>query len=197
MGIIELILLAIALAMDAFAVAICKGISSKQSPLKTGLVCGIWFGFFQALMPFLGWLLSSLVVDYVDRFSAYIAFALLTFLGIKMIAGAIGECKCGCEKADNKEEQKNASLAFGVMLTFAVATSIDALAAGVSFATMKANVVIAVSLIGVITFLFSFFGSFLGVKLGNKFRAKAEIFGGVILVALGLKILIEHFIQIL
>ena len=195
MSVWELILLAVALAMDAFAVAICKGIASDENPVKTGLVCGIWFGLFQALMPFIGWLLGSLVADYVDKFSSYIAFCLLAVLGVKMIIEAVNDSK-NTQPLTEEERQKNGSLSFKVMLIFAIATSIDALSAGISFATLKANVVIAVLSIGIITFLLSFFGSAMGVKLGEKFRTKAEIFGGIILIAMGLKILIEHLIAI-
>ena len=202
MQIIDLLFLAVALSMDAFAVSICKGLASKESHMKTGLVCGIWFGAFQALMPALGWLLGSSVAGYVNKYSAYIAFVLLAFLGIKMIVEAIKEyleekksaeegiCCC-CE-----QNEKNASLGFKVMLVFAIATSIDALAAGLSFAAMEANILIAVTFIGVTTFLFSFIGSALGAKIGGKFRYKAEIAGGIILIGIGLKILIEHLISL-
>jgi putative Mn2+ efflux pump MntP len=202
MTVIDLLFLAVALSMDAFAVSICKGLASKEGHIKTGLVCGIWFGFFQALMPALGWLLGSSVAEYVNKYSAYIAFVLLAFLGIKMIveaakeyieaknSAAEGICSC-CPK-----DEKNASLGFKVMLVFAIATSIDALAAGLSFAAMEANILIAVSFIGVTTFLFSFVGSALGAKIGGKFQYKAEIAGGVILLAIGAKILIEHLIEL-
>ena len=133
----ELLLLSIALASDAFAVSVCKGLSSRKDFLKTGLVCGLWFGAFQALMPFLGWLLGSTVSGLVSKFSAYIAFALLAFLGIKMIIEAIKEGKEEClltEAEKLEEETKNASLSFRIMLAFAIATSIDALAAGLTFA---------------------------------------------------------------
>ena len=190
----ELLLLAVALAMDAFAVSICKGLASKENYIKTGLVCGAWFGIFQALMPFLGWLLASLVADYVESISAYIAFILLVFLGVKMIVEAVKEgdsCPC-CE-----ETEKNASLSPRVMLGFAIATSIDAMAAGVTLAvSAEKRVALALSLIGGITFLFCFIGAAIGAKVGERFRSKAEIVGGVILVALGAKILIEHLITV-
>ena len=200
---IDLLFLAIALSMDAFAVSICKGLASKEGHIKTGLVCGIWFGLFQALMPALGWLLGSSVAGYVDKYSAYIAFVLLAFLGIKMMVEAIKEYLedkrlaseriCNCSSKDDK----NASLGFKVMLVFAIATSIDALAAGLSFAAMEANILIAVSFIGVTTFLFSFVGSALGAKIGGKFQYKAEIAGGIILICIGAKILIEHIIELI
>ena len=203
MTVFDLLFLAVALSMDAFAVSICKGLASKAGHIKTGLVCGIWFGAFQALMPTLGWLLGSTVAEYVDKYSAYIAFALLAFLGGKMMIEAIKECLedkkassegiCRCCEND----EKNASLGFKVMLVFAIATSIDALAAGLSFAAMEANIFIAVSFIGVTTFLFSFVGSALGSKIGERFKYKAEIAGGVILIAIGAKILIEHLWELI
>ena len=194
MSVWEILLLAFALAMDAFAVSICKGLATKENYLKTGLVCGVWFGFFQALMPFLGWLLGSFVAGYVQRFSAYIAFGLLAFLGIKMIAEARRECACCC--CSEEEAQKNASLGARTMLAFAVATSIDALAAGVTFAAMNVNVILAISMIGVTTFLCSFIGAALGAKIGEKWKYGAELAGGIILILIGLKILVEHLITL-
>ena len=196
MQIWELLLLSAALATDAFAISICKGLASKGSYLKTGLVCGIWFGAFQALMPFLGWLLASIVAGYVESISAYIAFALLSFLGIKMIREATGECECCEESAEDAE--KNASLAPRIMLVFAIATSIDAMAAGVTFAAIQEKrVALAFALIGTITFLFSFIGAAIGAKVGSKWKKKAEIAGGIALIGLGLKILIEYLVTLL
>ncbi len=195
----ELLLLSLALASDAFAVSICKGLSSRKDFLKTGLVCGLWFGVFQALMPFLGWLMGSTVSGLVSKFSAYIAFVLLAFLGIKMIVEAVKESKEDClltEAEKLEEEKKNASLSFRVMLAFAIATSIDALAAGLTFAVCCVNIALAISLIGIITFVCSFIGSAVGAKIGGKFKEKAQIAGGVILLAIGLKILIEHLITL-
>jgi len=201
MDIWELLIIAVALATDAFAVSICKGLATKESYIKTGLACGLWFGFFQALMPFLGWLLGSTVASYIESIAPYLAFALLAFLGIKMIIEAVGEMReakkaaaegiCAC--ALNAE--KNASLGFRVMLMFAIATSIDALAAGLSFAAMGANIWIAISLIGIITFITSFIGAAVGAKIGAKFSGKAEFVGGIVLLAIGLKILIESFVK--
>ncbi len=196
-----LLTMAVALAMDAFAVSICKGLASAGSYIKTGLACGIWFGVFQGLMPFIGWLLGSTVSSYIEGYSAYIAFALLAFLGGKMLYEAISEareakrsaaegvCTCG------ENAEKNASLAPKVMLMFAIATSIDALAAGLSLAAMNANIIIAVIFIAVVTFLFSFIGAAAGARIGSKFSTKAQIAGGVVLICLGAKILIEHFIK--
>jgi len=195
----ELLLLSLALASDAFAVSICKGLSSRKDFLKTGLVCGLWFGVFQALMPFLGWLMGSTVSGLVSKFSAYIAFVLLAFLGIKMIVEAVKESKEDClltEAEKLEEEKKNASLSFRIMLAFAIATSIDALAAGLTFAVCCVNILLAVSLIGIITFICSFIGAAVGARIGGKFKEKAQIAGGVILLAIGLKILIEHLITL-
>lgn len=191
MKIYELVFLAIALAMDAFAVSICKGVSFKKSYIKTGVVCGIWFGFFQALMPFIGWLLGQTVIEYIEAFSPYIAFGLLAFLGIKMIKEAFESRNetCPCQ-----EKQEDSSLGFKVMFVFAIATSIDALAAGLTLSAVNANIYIAILLIGVITFAFSFIGSIIGAKLGTKYQFKAELAGGIILILLGLKVLIEQII---
>lgn len=200
MSLWELIAIAVALAADAFAVSICKGLATKEKYIKTGLACGIWFGFFQALMPFLGWLLGSAFAAYVDSIAPYIAFALLAFLGIKMIVEAIKEIKEAKQAAAEGiclccQNEKNASLLPATMFAFAIATSIDALAAGVSFAAMNANVWIAVSLIGVITFICSFIGAALGAKVGGKFSGKAELAGGIVLLAIGVKILIEGILK--
>lgn len=195
MEIWELVLLAVALSMDAFAVSICKGLSSRSGYIKTGLACGIWFGLFQALMPFLGWLLASLVAGYVESISAYIAFALLTFLGVKMILESREECEC-C-KEDAGEAEKNASLCPRIMLVFAIATSIDAMAAGVTFAvTQEKRVALALAFIGLTTFLFCFVGAAIGAKVGEKWKQKAEVAGGIVLIGLGLKILIEYLITL-
>lgn len=201
MSIWELLVMAVALAMDAFAVSICKGLATSGDYIKTGLVCGIWFGAFQALMPFMGWLLGSTVSSYIESYSAYIAFALLAFLGVKMICEAISEVreqKCACAEgidASDLNSEKNASLAPNVMLVFAIATSIDALAAGLSLAAMGANILVAVTFIGIVTFLFSFVGAAAGARIGSRFSTKAQIAGGVVLLALGIKILVESFIK--
>lgn len=204
----ELLIIAIALAMDAFAVSICKGLATKGSYLKTGLICGAWFGVFQGLMPFLGWLLGSAVADYVETYKAYIVFGLLAFLGVKMIIEAIKDkkedCVCSCNEqgetlapATNENKNDGSSLAPFIMFTMAIATSIDALATGLTFAATGANILLAVTLIGVVTFVFCFIGSIVGAKIGTKCKTQAEIAGGIILIAIGLKFLIERLIQIL
>ena len=136
MEIWEIVVVSLALAMDAFAVSICKGLASREKFIKTGIACGLWFGFFQALMPFLGWLLGTTVASYVESYSAWIAFALLTFLGVKMIREAILESK----NPDEEDGEKHSSLAPKIMVVFAVATSIDALAAGLTFAALDVNI---------------------------------------------------------
>jgi putative Mn2+ efflux pump MntP len=185
MELYEYIIIAITMAMDAFAVSICKGVSSKGKMLKTGLVCGLWFGIFQALMPFIGWLFGELLMQFIDieSISGYIAFLLLSFLGFKMIKESLEE-ECGCCEADS-------SLAFKVMIVFAIATSIDALAIGVTISLLNASILLSMLLIGTITFLMSFVGSIIGAKVGSKYEKKAELAGGIVLVLLGIKFLIE------
>lgn len=187
MELYEYIIIAIVMAMDAFTVSICKGVTSKEKYLKTGLVCGIWFGGFQALMPLIGWLLGVLLmqITWFDVASSYVAFALLLFLGGKMIFESFEheECDCCCEK--------NSSLAVKTMFVFAIATSIDALAIGVSVSCLDANIWLAISLIGVVTFALSFIGSIIGAKIGSKYEKKAELVGGIVLVGLAIKFLLE------
>ena len=185
MELYEYIIIAITMAMDAFAVSICKGVSCKGKMLKTGLVCGLWFGIFQALMPLIGWLFGELLTQFVDieSISGYIAFALLSFLGIKMIKESLEE-ECGCCETDS-------SLAFKVMIVFAVATSIDALAVGVTISILNASILLSMLLIGTITFAMSFVGSIIGAKFGSKYDQKAELAGGIVLVLLAVKFLIE------
>lgn len=178
----ELMLLAVGLSMDAFAVAICKGLAMDKVTLQRAAVVGLWFGGFQGLMPLLGWLLGSRFAAYITAVDHWIAFALLVLLGINMIR----EARCP------DEEDTNASLAFRVMLPMAVATSIDALAVGVSFAFLSVNIGAAVSFIGVITFVLSMVGVKAGSLFGAKYKSKAELAGGVILILMGLKILLEH-----
>lgn len=192
MEIYEYIIIAVTMAMDAFAVSVCKGVSSRDKYLKTGLVCGTWFGGFQALMPLLGWSIGVLFTKLVniESLSGYIAFFLLAFLGGKMIKESLekdDDCPCVCN-------EKNSSLGFKVMFVFAIATSIDALAVGVTVSLLDANIWLAITLIGVITFILSFIGSIIGAKIGSKFEKKAELVGGVVLVLLALKFLIEAII---
>ena len=202
MSFLEILIIGIGLAADAFAVSLCKGLSSKQSYLKTGLVCGAWFGIFQGLMPLLGWLLGSTVAAYIDAYKAYISFVLLAFLGGKMIIEAVKDlkegkgCDCECDETSGVCEVggKDNSLAPAIMVTMAIATSIDALAVGFDFAVRDVNILLAVAMIGIVTFACCFIGSIVGAKLGSKYKSPAEIAGGCILVAMGLKFLIEGLI---
>lgn len=186
MELYEYIIIAVTMAMDAFAVSICKGVASKDKYVKTGLVCGTWFGGFQALMPLLGWSVGVLFMSLVniESLAGYIAFALLAFLGGKMIKESLEDECCECS-------EENTSLAAKVMFVFAIATSIDALAVGVTVSLLDANIWLAISLIGVVTFAFSFVGSIIGAKIGSKFEKKAEFVGGVVLALLAIKFLIE------
>ena len=181
MGLTDLFLIAVGLSMDAFAVAICKGLSVKKVSIKHGLIVGLYFGGFQAGMPLLGYLLGSSFAKYIESFDHWVAFVLLGIIGINMIRESR---ECG--------EEVNDSFGFKAMLPMAVATSIDALAVGISFAFMRVQIGWAVSFIGIITFLLSAIGVKIGNHFGLKYKSKAELFGGVVLILLGLKILLEH-----
>lgn len=180
MGIVELFVLAVGLSMDAFAVSICKGLSLGKIEVKHMCIAGAWFGGFQALMPLAGYFLGSFFADMITHYAHYIAFALLLFLGGKMVKEAFG-----------KEEELDSSMTFGSMLLLAVATSIDALAVGVTFAFLKVAIIPAVSFIGIVTFIFSAVGVKIGSMFGMKYKSKAEICGGVILILIGIKILLD------
>lgn len=182
MGILELFLLAVGLSMDAFAVAVCKGLALKQvKPAQMALV-GLWFGGFQALMPVVGYFVGVQFKDAITAIDHWIAFVLLAIIGGNMIREAFSK----------EEEEADASLSFKKMLPLAVATSIDALAVGVSFAFLDVQIGIAASFIGVVTFLLSAAGVKVGSLFGAKYKQRAELVGGVILVLLGVKILLEH-----
>ena len=182
MSISELLLIAVGLSMDAFAVSICKGLATKKVGVKHMLIVGLWFGGFQALMPLIGYFLGSTFEEYITRFDHWVAFVLLALIGGNMIREALS----------GEEEKANDSLGVREMLTLAVATSIDALAVGVTFALLPGvNIAAAVSFIGVITFVISAAGIKVGNAFGTKCKSKAELAGGVILI-LGLKILLEH-----
>ena len=182
MGIVELILLAVGLSMDACAVSICKGLALRKVNVRQMATVGLWFGGFQALMPLIGYLLASLFADFIRSVDHWVAFALLAIIGINMIREALSK----------EEEEADPSLGFKTMLVMAIATSIDAMAVGISFAFLDVQIIPAVSLIGVITFALSVAGVKLGAVFGDRFKARAELAGGVILIALGLKIFIEH-----
>jgi putative Mn2+ efflux pump MntP len=181
MGLLELFITAVGLSMDAFAVAICKGLSVKKVTLKHCLIVGLYFGGFQAGMPLLGYFLGSSFAKYIENFDHWIAFVLLGIIGFNMI-----------RESREKEEELNSSFGFKAMLPMAVATSIDALAVGVSFAIMQVQIGWAVTFIGVITFTLSALGVKIGNHFGAKYKSKAELFGGIVLILLGIKILLEH-----
>lgn len=176
----ELVLIACALSMDAFAVSICKGLSVKEYHIRYSLLCGLYFGFFQGFMPFLGFILGSQAEHLIASIDHWIAFVLLSIIGIQMIRESRQ-----CEKLDD-------SFAPKAMLILAIATSIDALAIGVTFSFLAVNIWYAVSLIGVITFIFSAIGVKMGAIFGCKYKGIAELTGGIVLILMGTKILIEH-----
>ena len=180
MGLFELFVLAVGLSMDAFAVSVCKGLSLGKITKKHMCLAGAWFGGFQALMPLIGYFAGRFFADYITKYDHWIAFILLVIIGGSMIKEAFGEE----EEMDNSMDAKS-------MFILAVATSIDALAVGVTFAFLKVAIIPAVTFIGVITFVCSAAGIKIGSIFGAKYKAKAEIAGGVILVLIGLKILIE------
>ena len=201
----ELFLIGVGLAADAFAVAMCRGLEAKRFTWKNGLLTGLFFGFFQAAMPVIGYYLATLFADEISAFDHWIAFALLAFLGAKMIyEGAKEEHSKRREKKQNAgstsdtaaaaDEKKPEHVSFRMkeLVVMSFATSIDALIVGVTFAFLGTNIWTSVSLIGAVTFALSLFGVFLGSKIGKKLGGKAEIVGGVILIAIGLKILLEH-----
>ncbi len=182
MTIWTLFLLALGLSMDAFAVSICKGLSVPKLQAKHCLICGVYFGGFQALMPLIGWTLGIRFQSMITNIDHWIAFVLLAVIGANMIK----------ESFSKEEECPDASFGFKTMLTLAVATSIDALAVGVTFAFLDVSIVPAVLLIGATTFVCSAVGVKIGNVFGNRFQSKAEFLGGLVLIAIGLKILIEH-----
>ncbi len=183
MGIIELLLIAISLSMDAFAVSVCKGLSTARLKPKHYLIIGVWFGGFQALMPTIGYFLGSLFEKYITSIDHWVAFLLLAFIGGNMLK----------EGFSKDEEQAGDSFSFVTMLLLAVATSIDALAVGITFALLpNVNIVAAVLFIGATTFILSAVGLKVGNAFGLKYKSRAEIAGGVILILIGLKILLEH-----
>ena len=188
MGLGELLLLALGVSMDAFAVSICKGLAMPKATLKAGLTCGIWFGGFQAMMPLIGFFLGTLFADAIQAVDHWVAFVLLAIIGINMLKEAFEKDEC-CECC----QESNADLSVKTMFLMAVATSIDALAVGISLA-MAGNVDIysAVVLIGLFTCGMSTMGVKIGNVFGSRFEKKARLAGGVILVLLGLKILLEH-----
>lgn len=182
MGLIELFLIAVGLSMDAFAVSVCKGLAMPKCTFKKAAIVGLWFGGFQALMPAIGYILGAQFQEAIASIDHWIAFVLLALIGGNMIH----------ETLDNDEEEADASLDVKTMFLLAVATSIDALAIGITFAFLKVSIIPAVCFIGIVTFIISFAGVKIGNVFGARYKNKAEIVGGVILILLGLKILLEH-----
>ncbi|MBR5550589.1 MAG: manganese efflux pump [Muribaculaceae bacterium] len=189
MSLLELLIIAIGLSMDAFAVSIGKGLSLQKIRLSHALKVGLWFGGFQALMPLIGYLLGSTFAEIVSAYDHWVAFILLALIGGNMIKESLekdDDCKCNKKGKDG--------FGFATMFTLAVATSIDALAIGVTFAFFKVAIIPAIITIGITTFLFSIVGLKIGNIFGCKYKSQAELFGGVILILIGLKILLEHTI---
>lgn len=182
MGLAELFIIAVGLSMDAFAVSVCKGLSVPRMKMGHALTCGIYFGGFQALMPSLGYLLGSQFEAMITQIDHWIAFVLLGIIGFNMVK----------ESREAEEETLDASFGFSAMLPLAIATSIDALAVGVTFAFLRVDIVWAVIFIGNVTFVLSSIGVYVGHVFGMKYKAKAEFAGGLILILMGIKILLEH-----
>lgn len=187
MGFIEFFLTGIGLSMDAFAVAICKGLGMRKVNYKQMLLIALFFGGFQALMPLLGWLLGRQFEQYITSVDHWIAFALLVLIGANML----WEARKGDDTTD-AETVYDAPLPLGQLLLMAIATSIDALAVGISFAFLGVNIWLAIAIIGTTTFLISAAGVFIGNRFGNRYEKRATIAGGIILILLGVKILLEH-----
>ena len=188
MDILELLLLALGLSMDAFAVSICKGLSMKKAGLREGAICGAWFGGFQAAMPLAGFFLGSLFAEAIQKFDYWVAFGLLVLIGANMLKEAFSK-KC------DECEAHNADLGVKTMFLLAVATSIDAAAVGVSLAMEQANIWLAVSLIGVVTFGMCAAGVKIGNVFGSRYEKKAQVVGGFILIGLAVKFLVEGLLE--
>lgn len=182
MSIWELFVIAVGLSMDAFAVSVCKGLSAGRVHLGHALTAGIWFGGFQALMPFLGWLLGSRFQSFISSVDHWIAFLLLGLIGLNMVR----------ESRSQEEEEVGASFAPKAMLPLAVATSIDALTVGITFAFLQVDILWAITLIGVTTFVLSAIGVKAGGIVGERGKSRAELAGGLVLILMGCKILVEH-----
>lgn len=181
MGFIELLLIAVGLSMDAFAVSVCKGLSVKKVGVKHAALAGLYFGGFQFLMPVIGYLLGFRFESVIESIDHWVAFVLLAFIGGNMIKESFG-----------KAEELNDDFGVKTMLLMAIATSIDALAVGITFAFLEVQILPAAGLIGVTTFLLSFVGIYIGNAFGTRYKSRAELAGGIILVVIGVKILLEH-----
>ena len=182
MSVIEIIVIALGLAMDAFAVSICKGLSMKKMCYKNAAVIALYFGIFQAIMPIIGYFLGISFADFVQKIDHWIAFFLLSVIGVNMIKNS----------SEDELEKRNDKIDVKTMVILALATSIDALAIGVTFAFLNTNIFISAPIIGIVTFILSLIGVKVGNRFGDKFQNKAELAGGTILILIGLKILLEH-----
>ena len=180
MNIFEMILLAVGVAMDAFAVSICKGITIKENINKKATLVGSWFGLFQGLMPLIGYFLMDIVDHYLLGIKEYVIFGLLTYIGISMIVETF------------KKEEIDSSLGVKEMFILSIATSLDALSIGMTISLLKTNIFLVISIISIITFLFCFVGVKIGCKFGMKYKNNAEIAGGIILILIGIKVLLEY-----
>lgn len=184
MGVAELLLIAVGLSMDAFAVSVCKGLGMRRLNVRVALVLALLFGVFQAGMPVIGWLLGSQFLWLIEPVDHWIAFVLLGFIGGKMILDAV--------RGEEEESGVVDRVAWGEFLMLAVATSIDALAVGISLAALNVEIVPSVLIIGVVTFVLSLVGVLVGHLFGSRFERPAQIVGGVVLVLIGVKVLLEH-----
>lgn len=184
MGIIEICFIGLSLSMDAFAVSISKGLAFKKNYFGKAIIVGLYFGVFQALMPLIGYFFGSTFSSVIEKIDYWIAFIALTLLGFNMIKDSI----------NSKEEEMEDKIDVKTMITLSIATSIDALVVGVTFAFLEVSKFVAISIIGITTFLLCVIGVIIGNKLGRLFKNKASIFGGVILILIGIKILLEHFL---
>lgn len=182
MDVLEILLIAVGLAMDAFAVSVCKGLSMKKMSWNKAIIVGLYFGIFQGLMPVIGFLLGTSFASLVIQIDHWIAFVLLGFIGGNMLKEAFS----------NESENRNDNVDFKTMIVLAIATSIDALAIGITFAFLKVNLILSVLMIGIITFILSIIGVKIGNKFGDRYERKAEMAGGLILILMGIKILLEH-----
>ena len=184
MGYLDIILIGISLSMDAFAVAICAGLKMRKIDFKQATVISLFFGGFQALMPLMGYLLGSRFASYIERWDHWIAFVLLAFIGGNMIRES--------REQEEEEIEHGGSIRYRELFTLAVATSIDALAVGVSFAFLGVHIAPAVTLIGCTTFVLTLVGVWVGNLFGSRYKSRAELTGGIILILIGVKILLEH-----
>lgn len=182
MNLIQIVLIGVGLSMDAFAVSVCKGLKMKKVNYRHSFIIALFFGGFQALMPLIGWFIGKQFEKYIVKFDHWIAFALLAFIGGKMLWESI------------KSEGDSCHVSFSIkeLFVLAIATSIDALAVGITFAFLKTNIWLSISVIGVLTFIIAFLGVLIGNRFGARYKNKAEFAGGVILILIGLKILFEH-----